>query len=179
VIAAKTAETRVEDRDKESRKAATINLSAGLESVIEGIGQLLRLASDLAQRPGGVSGKKVHAVYGVSVRFGGAGGPVAARFGNVRQERHAAPEAGDTHEPMADVIDEDDHYLIVVELPGVDQSAVKWQVEDNRRVIVRAASRHRTYFKRLTLSERVERDTASSGYANGVLELKLWKQRRP
>ena len=169
----------MDDHEKESPKGATINLSAGLESVIEGIGQLLRRANDLAERQGGVSGKKLHAVYGISVRFGGRGGPVAARFGNVRQERQAAPTVADTHEPMADVIDEDDHYLIVVELPGVDQSAVEWQVDENRRVIVRAASKHRKYFKRITLSERVERETASSCYANGVLELKLWKQRQP
>ena len=166
------------DREKESTKGPTINLSAGLDSVIDGIGQLLRLASDLAERPAAVSGKKLHAVYGVSVRFGGLGGPVAARFGNVRQDRHAAPEVGDTHEPMADVIDEEDHYLIVCELPGVDQSAVEWQVDANRHVIVRARSRHRNYFKRMTLTERVEPDTASSCYANGVLELKLWKQQQ-
>lgn len=167
------------DREKESPHAAKVNLSTGLDGVIDGLGQLLRLATDLAERPGGVSGKKLHAVYGISVRFGGPGGPVAARFGNVRQESQSAPVVGETHEPMADVIDEDDHYVIIVELPGVEESAVEWQVDENRRVIVRAASRHRNYFKRMTLNERVERESASSRYANGVLELKLWKHRRP
>jgi HSP20 family protein len=180
VIAAKSAETPVGDREKESPHAAKVDFSAGLDGVVDGLGQLLRLAGDLAERPGGgVSGRKLHAVYGISVRFGGLGGPVAERFGNVRQEQQDAPVVGDTHEPMADVIDEDDHYLIIVELPGVDQAAVEWQVEENARVIVRAASRHRNYFKRMTLNERVERDTVSSCYANGVLELKLWKHRRP
>jgi HSP20 family protein len=172
------AETQVGDRAKEPTKGPAINLAAGLESVVEGIGQLLRLASDVAERPGGVSGKKLHAVYGVSVRFGGLGGPVAARFGNVRHEQPAAPEVGDTHEPMADVLDEEDHYLIVVELPGVDQAAVEWRLDGDRHVIVRGASRHRTYFKRMTLNERVEPEPVSSCYANGVLELKLWKERR-
>jgi HSP20 family protein len=157
---------------------ASIDLSAALDGVIDGLGRLLRQASDLADQPGGASGKKLHAVYGISVRVGGLGPPVAARFGNVRQERPDAPVVGDTHEPMADIIDEEDHYLIVVELPGVDQAALRWEIDPDGGVTIRAESRHRKYFRRLTLNAPVERDSASSSYSNGVLELKLWKQRR-
>jgi HSP20 family molecular chaperone IbpA len=122
------------------------------------------------------SRKGVHAVYGLSIRVGLQGLPVVARFGNVRHDAGKAPVVDETREPIADVFDEEDHYLVVAELPGVDQPAVQWSVRDGRFVVIGAESAGRKYYKEIELSGPVDDRTAVCRYANGVLELRLWKQ---
>ena len=122
------------------------------------------------------SRKGVHVVYGLSVRVGLQGTPVVARFGNLRHEAGQAPVVEEAREPITDVFDEDDHYLVVAELPGVDQPAVQWSVREGLIVVISAESAGRKYWKEVELSARVDDRTAVSRYANGVLELRLWKQ---
>jgi HSP20 family protein len=122
------------------------------------------------------SRKGVHVVYGLSVRVGLQGVPVVARFGNLRQDAGKMPVVDEAREPIADVFDEEDHYLVIAELPGVDQPAVQWSVREGLFVIISAESAGRKYHKEIELTTRVDDRTAVSRYANGVLELRLWKQ---
>jgi HSP20 family protein len=122
------------------------------------------------------SRKGVHVVSGLSVRVGLQGLPVVARFGNLRHEAGKAPVVEEAREPITDVFDEDDHYLVVAELPGVDQPAVQWSVREGLFVVISAESSDRKYHKEIELAARVDDRTAVSRYANGVLELRLWKQ---
>jgi HSP20 family protein len=161
----------------------------GLTGLFRGLGTLIQIATALTERAAGdpnaspemrragsSSSKGLHAVYGVSVRLGSNGFPVVAHFGNVRQNARDEAVVNDAREPMADIFDEGDHYVIVAELPGIEASALHWEVRDDTYVIVSATSTERTYYRELRLQSPIDPSTAASRYENGVLELKLWKQ---
>jgi len=188
-----TRDKQDKDNDDEApTPGKPIDLSLGLNGVLSGLGSLLRIATEIADRApqgdqpsvdvgrtGAVgSPKGLHAVYGVSVRVLPHRTPAVARFGNVRQARWREPVIDDAREPMADLFDEDDHYLVVAELPGVQQSAVKWTVRNGVVVEIRAESGDRNYRRDIELPGAVDDQTAMSCYENGVLEIKLWKQPR-
>ena len=94
-------------------------------------------------------------------------------LGHDRQRTNAGREA---REPMVDVFNEDDHYLIVAELRGVDRADVEWHLQDGRTVTIRASSDRRTYYREIELGTAVNAQTAVASHSNGVLELRLWKQ---
>jgi HSP20 family molecular chaperone IbpA len=142
----------------------------GFEGLVRGLGDLLQIASDLAERTDRTVDH--NGIFGVSVRVNR--GPVVSRVGRV--SRHGSTSAGDVREAVADVFDEDDHYLVVAEFPGVAESAVHWTIRDGEAVVVRATADGRTYAKDIALASRVDASTAAARYGNGVLELRVWKQ---
>jgi HSP20 family protein len=181
----------VDSDQKHKGPRPAVDITAGVDGVFRGLGHLLRIATELAEsaqaddssageptRTGraGTPGR-VHAVYGVSVRMGPRGRPVVAPFGNVRENGRKEPVVHGAREPLADVLDEGDHYLVIVELPGVDAAAVQWAMRGERVLVIHAGSGVRAYSKRIELGEPVAAASVVSCYANGVLELKLWKQR--
>ena len=163
------------------------NLSLGLGGVFRGLSDLLQIAVEIAEsedagrtaatvrreRTSGLPG--LHAVYGVSVRVGARGAPVVTRFGNVRQNADREPVIEEEREPLVDVLDEDDHYLIVAELPGVGQDAVSWRLRDTHTLVIGGDAPERKYSRTVALADPVNDQTAMSSYANGILQLKLWK----
>jgi HSP20 family protein len=161
------------------------------DGLLRGLGSLIDAAADIADRTEqepvssdtartavvSRSARGLHAVYGVSVRVGARGVPVVAPFGNVRQNRRREPVVADAREPMADLFDEEDHYVIVAELPGATEADVKWNVE-GQRLIIRADAGDRKYYRVIDLAAAIDVHTAVRSYENGVLELKLWKEQR-
>ena len=141
----------------------------GFDGLVRGLGDLLQIASDVAERAdrGAADG-----MFGVSVRVGH--GPVVSRVGHV--SRPARPSSSDVREAAADLFDEDDHFLIVAEFPGVPESDVHWSIRDGEAVVIRATVEGRTYSKEFALGCRVDPGTATARYGNGVLELRVWKQ---
>ena len=123
----------------------------GFEGIVRGLGDLLQVASDVAERAdrGAADG-----MFGVSVRVG---------------------RSSVMSDVVADLFDEDDHYLIVAELPGVAESAVHWSIRANT-VVIRATAAGRSCGKDIPLATRVDGSTAVARYGNGVLELRVWKQ---
>jgi HSP20 family protein len=145
-----------------------------LDGLFCGLGNLLRIATDVADGADRAERTRdAAAVYGVSVRVRT---PVAppVRAGAVRTVARKEPVA----DPIADAFDERDHYLIVAELPGVQAPAVEWHVANDVRLIIRAQSGDRRYYKEIVLNEPVDMSTAVCSCENGVLELRLWKQLR-
>jgi HSP20 family protein len=120
------------------------------------------------------SPKGLHAVYGVSVRVGAGGQPVVERFGNMREKPGKGPVVDEVREPIADLLDEDDHFLVVAELPGMEESEVQWKIKDDI-LIISGESGDRKYYKELLLPSRIQENKVSGAYKNGILELKLWK----
>lgn len=158
-----------------------VNLG-GMFRSLGGFMDLLSNLTNLAEEAGGElkrSGeigddkKGVKAVYGFSVRMGGGGLPQVEQFGNVKEtERGAVVE--ETREPMVDVFDEDDHLLVIAELPGVDADDIRFEVEGD--VLTLSASRgERKYRKELLLPAPAGTKGASPSYRNGVFEIRLPK----
>lgn len=146
-----------DDKDKPK-----IDAALGLGGIFKGLGNFLEMAAELAQKAeklqtgtGGNmrvgtfgSPKGLQAVYGVSVRVGAGRQPVVERFGNLREKAGKGPAIDDVREPIADLLDENDHFLVVAELPGVDESAVSWKLKDDV-LLITGESGERKYYKEL------------------------------
>ncbi len=156
----------------------------GLGGMLKSLGGFLDLLSKFQEEGGGEfhrtgetgdDKKGVKAVYGFSVRLGGAGlgGPRVEPFGNVR-ERASGPVVEEVREPMVDVFDEGDHVTLVAELPGVEADDVKFTIRDDVLELV-ATHGDRKYRKEVILPYPVDPEKAAPSYRNGVFELTLPK----
>ncbi len=95
-----------------------------------------------------------------------------------------------------DLVEEDEHFVLHVDLPGVSEQDVRVELEDN--VLTVAGERRRQHEERkdgyrrleratgsfsrsLTLPEGIDGDAISARFENGVLEVRVPKpeQRKP
>lgn len=119
--------------------------------------------------------KNVKAVYGFSVRLGGNGAPRVEPFGNLKVGKKGTV-VEETREPLVDVFDEEDHVLVLAELPGVDEKGIRYELHEET-LMLSAGHKDRKYKKELELPAAVDKTLATSSYHNGVFELKLPKKR--
>lgn len=131
-------------------------------SMFRELSRLFEAATELANHATAVSGATVV--------------DVQTRIDTLGHDAQRANVVREAREPMVDVFNEDDHYLIVAELRGVDRANVQWQVRDGRSVVIEASSDRRIYYREIELGTAVNAQTAVASYSNGVLELRLWKQ---
>lgn len=158
-------------------------LEIGFGDLFKGVGNLVDLVSKLAEEGREETsssgefeamGGKVKGVYGLSVRVGLGGKPVIQAFGNI-QDTDKGPVVAETREPLVDVLDEEDHLMVVAEIPGVEEKDIQATVEGDILVIV-ASSQDRKYQKEVLLPSPVDPASLTSSYRNGVLEVKLSKR---
>ncbi len=170
-------------KDEQDRSAPKADFATGLDGIFRGLGTLLQTAAQLADmtdeaaelcRTGSVGVGGTRAVYGVSVRVGAAGKPRIEKFGNLRQRPGEKPVIDEFREPITDLFDESDHFLIVAELPGMEESAVQWKL-NGQTVVISAQCDDRKYRKVLSLPCAISSQGAISNYRNGILELRLCK----
>ncbi len=169
---------------KRQTESGPADVSVG--GMVRSLGGFLDLLSNLAERGEGEfnrSGeigdekKGVKAVYGFSVRVGVGGKPKIEKFGNIKDQGDGqGPVVEEAREPMVDVFDEDDHLLVVAELPGVGANDIQFEVKED--VLSLSATRgDRKYRKEVLLSAPVDAPAATSSYRNGVFEIHLPKAR--
>jgi HSP20 family protein len=174
-------EATVEKRGKKG--IVNIDLGLGLGGIFKGIGSLIDLAADLAEKaPDGVvkeakigSDTGLKAVYGFSVKVGAGGRPTIEHFGNVREEARG-PVVDEVREPIVDTFDEGDFIRVVAEMPGIDESDVKCEVKGDV-LIISGETEDRKYYKELLLPISVD-EKVSHSTRNGILEIKLWKAKK-
>ena len=116
-------------------------------------------------------------------------------------ERRARGEESDTTEsadwcPAADVYDTGSGYLIAVDLPGVDRSALELELDDEKLVIrgnrtidaidkpdndgsQQTTRPHGRFRKTFVIPGRVAENGIQAEYRNGVLEVTLPKRSEP
>jgi len=177
-----------EDKEKKDKG---ISIDLGLGEMFKGLGSLVELAGNLADkvdlseldeekiaelrrasqtRVGGIP----RGVYGVSVRRGVSGhAPQVRSFGNIRPTEKG-PVVDEVREPLVDVFDEDDVLLVIAELPGVGEKDVQIEVHGGL-LNLSTAIKGRRYAKELELPCPVDEGTVESTYKNGVLEIRLRK----
>ena len=112
------------------------NLTGNVEGILRGLGDLVERLGELAEKgeelkQNGVfdintGGKDAKAVYGFSVKMGLGGNETKIEpFGNVRRnEQTGETVVQEVSEPLVDVLDESDHVLVLVEMPGVGDEDV-------------------------------------------------------
>lgn len=169
---------------KQKDKKARVDFDLGLGGIFKGIASLIDMASEMSdkypsevRREGQVGDDKgFKAVYGFSVRMGGASGePVVESFGNVRDDGEKGPVVDEVREPMVDIFDEGEYFLLVAEMPGVNEADIKHEVKGDI-VIISGGTGDRKYSKEVLLSAPVDEAKTSQSYNNGILEVKLWKE---
>ncbi len=165
-----------EDKDKVEIDFGMGKISFG--GLFKGLGNLIDLASKLSEegyeRKGEIRGlpERAKGVYGFSIRTM-AGKPVIESFGNIRETAKGAV-VEEVREPMVDVFDEEDHILVIAELPGVSENEIKIEVAGDILNLA-ASDRDRKYAKEILLPGKVKPESMKTSYKNGILEITLEK----
>ncbi|MBI2958193.1 MAG: Hsp20 family protein [Chloroflexi bacterium] len=178
-------ETKGEQMNKkDGTSTAKAGFEVGMGGLFKGIGNMFDLISRMSaegkeeySNTGTVeaAGGKVKGVYGFSVRMGLGGKPVVEQFGNIK-ETGSGPAVSETREPLVDVMDEGQHITVVAELPGVEQEDIRVKVTGDV-LEVSASAGDRKYHREVVLPAAADASSIKTSYKNGVLEIKLDKQR--
>jgi HSP20 family protein len=168
---------------KEEKEKIEIDFGIGKISfggLFKGLGNLIDLAAKLSEegveKRGEIKGlpKGARGVYGLSVRTL-AGKPVIESFGNIR-ETPKGPVVEEVREPIVDVFDEEDHIVVIAELPGVSEDKIKIEAVGDILNLT-ASDTDRKYAKEILLPSKVKPQSLKPTYQNGVLEIRLEKDR--
>lgn len=154
---------------------------AGFEGILGGVTDLFEKLGDLAEkgeslsRTGEIYGKDkdVKGVYGFSVKVGlGGEGAKVEPFGNIRRDEKTGESfVHEVREPMVDVFEEEDHTLVVAEMPGIGTQDVQIDVKDDL-LTINAKKGDKKYCKEVLLPRAYPTEKMEVSCNNGVLEIK-------
>jgi HSP20 family protein len=120
-------------------------------------------------------GKNTKADYGFSMKAGldGDQEPRIEPFGNVhRDEKTSETTVQEVSEPLVDVIEENDHILVLVQMP--DFTDINVHLELNGDILVLHAEKgSKKYHKEILLPCSFESKAMEKSCRNGILEVKL------
>ena len=170
----------------EKRKDRTSHggIETGLGGMLKGLGDLVEKLGELGEtgrelsKTGEIHGpeKQVRGIYGFTVKVGlGDEGPSLEPFGNIRRDaKSGRTEVQEVREPMVDVFEEEDHLLVLAELPGIGKEDVRVEVKDD--VLTISAERgDKKYRKEVLLPRNISKEKMQVSCNNGVLEIKCLK----
>jgi len=165
---------------KPSAGDALVGLSGFLGSLgilVERLGELAEKGEEL-RKSGEIrdASGKLRGVYGFNVRFGiGQEGFKIEPFGNLHRDQQTGKAVvSDVREPVVDVFDEQDHVLVVAEMPGVSKKDIHLELHDDILTIV-AERADKKYRKEVLLPASFCAEKLSYRCPNGVLEVKILK----
>lgn len=182
---------RDDDGPKGADAAAEIRARLGglandLGDAVGAMADLVRTARDKAEAEGGTvtvesPDGSVKASAGFSVRvagapLGGASTPSAtsgAPADTERTSRGASPDVEPAREPMVDIYDEDEAWVLTAELPGVTADQLSLTTTDEELVLETIGARRFRYAAALPAG--VDAARASHALRNGILEVRLPK----
>lgn len=150
---------------------------AGLGNLVEKLGELAEAGEELSR-----SGQfkdatgRLRGVYGINVKttLGDRGEQElkVEPFGNVRRPAAAEPATEEVREPLVDVHEEDDHVLVLAEIPGVSKKNVRLDLADDRLTLgARRGEIH--YQKEVILPGSFSQEQMRWDCRNGILTIRL------
>jgi HSP20 family protein len=155
----------------------------GLGGLFKGIENLVDLAAKLKDAGGQINKEGeidlsnlkegMKGVFGFSVKTAVGGRPVVESFGNVRKTPNG-PTVEEKREPLTDVFDEDQEIRVYAEMPGVSEADIKLDLKEDI-LDISAQTADRKYHKEILLPTKVQAETMSFTYNNGILEIKVKK----
>lgn len=154
-------------------------LFGGLGTLIERLGELAEAGEKLKQS-GEFSSKdgEIRGVYGFNVRVGigedNKNNVKVEPFGNIRERDDGGPVVDEVREPLVDLFDEDDHVLVLAEMPGVGEGDIKVELAGDI-LTISAESGQRKYRREVLLPQAFTQEQLSTRSQNGVFEIKLTK----
>ncbi len=166
------------------KKLADVDAGVGITNigeVFKGIGSLIDTVSEMAgkeeekaERTGEIKTPGGRAMYGISIKKGGAGLEVE-RFGNIVRETEKGPIVEEGREPFVDIFEEGDNIEVIAELPGVEEKDISCKIKDDV-LIINACGDGRKYSKEVLLPCKAAR--LKTVYKNGVFKLTLKKEEK-
>jgi HSP20 family protein len=154
-----------------------------MEGILGGIGEILTRLGELAEkgeelkRTGEVQWKvgekDLKGVYGFSIKTGLMGEGIKVEpFGNIRKDdKSGCPVVQEFREPVVDVFEEEEHILIVAEMPGIGIEDVRLEVKDDL-LTISAQKEEKKYRKELLLPRNCPREKMRMTGNNGILEIR-------
>jgi HSP20 family protein len=122
---------------------------------------------------------KLRGVYGFSVKTNiGNRGEQEVRiepFGNIRRESSGETVVEDVREPLCDVHEEEDHVLVLAEIPGVSKKDVELELSGDR-LTIRAQRGEKRYRKEVSLPGKFRNEAMHWECANGILNIRLERE---
>jgi len=160
------------------------NVGGNVEGILRGLGDLVEKLGALAEKgeelkQSGVfdintGGKDAKAVYGFSVKMGLGGDETKIEpFGNVRRnEQTGETVVQEVSEPLVDVLDENDHVLVLAEMPGVGDEDVTLDLVGDI-LTLHAERGSKKYHKEIVLPREFKPEAMERACRNGICEIKL------
>ena len=84
------------------------------------------------------------------------------------------PSLTEENQPLLDIFEEQDHLIILAELPGVDEKDLNIKTNEDTLTIT-TDSKTPKYLKKVQLPTTIKKDTIKSTYKNNILQIKLKK----
>jgi HSP20 family protein len=170
-------------RDDESGRAG---LNLGLGGVLGNLGSLLEKLTDLAEagkelsRTGELKGLdpqgKLRGVYGVSMKFGlgdrGESEVKVEPFGNIRRTPSGEAVVDEIREPLVELYEEEDHLLVLAEIPGASKKNVQINLSRNL-LTINACRGEQRYQKEVTLPGTFNPEKMAWDCKNGILHIRI------
>ena len=172
--------------DAKEKIGEAVDLCRGLGGVFGKFGGLIEKLGELAEKgeefsqSGEIKGLdphgKLRGVYGVSIKTGlGPKGEQEFKvepFGNVHREESGETVVDDVCEPLVDVHEEDDHILVIAEIPGVSKKDIQIDLSGDRLTLeAQRGANH--YHKVVTLPASFTEDQITWSCKNGILTVRL------
>jgi len=148
----------------------------GLTGLVDKLGELAEKGDQL-QKSGEIKfkggEKNLKGLYGFSFKVGLGGDDVKIEpFGNVRKDKESGEAVvQEIREPIADVFEEKDYTLIVVEMPGISEGDVHIDVSDDLLTLY-AEKGEKKYRKEILMPSSYLKEKMQVSCNNGMLEIK-------
>jgi len=153
----------------------------GLVQLVEKLGELAEKGKELRET-GEISdlggSKQLKGVYGFNVKVGLGEDRDKIKvepFGNIKRDKKTGQTVvQEVREPMVDVFEEEEHILIVAEMPGIGSDDVRLEVKDDVLTVL-AEKGAKKYRKEILLPVAVPMERIAMACNNGMLEIKCLK----
>lgn len=169
------------------KKETSGNLGGGVEGLFKGLADLVDKLGELAEKGGELSrsgeiplsgkDKDRKGVFGFSVKMGlGGEGVKVEPFGNVSRDKTTGKAVVDEiREPLVDVFEEEDHVLVIAEMPGIEMEDIKVELRDD--ILSLSAQRgDKKYQKEILLpSASFHQGKVTVSCKHGIVEIKCRK----
>ena len=147
-----------------------------LEELIERASELQDEGAEIKQEAEidfGALKEGMRGVFGISIRTVAGGKVVIDPFGNIKKTANG-PTVGETREPLTESSDTEEAFIIIDEMPGVEEADIILKRHGEMLDISTQGSK-RKYHKKVLLPAHVKPETLSSSYKNGILEIRIQK----
>lgn len=118
-------------------------------------------------------------MYGFNINIGPDGKPRIDSFGNIKPKpysRKQKVQVDSNREPLVEINEESDKFVIIAEMPGVTKNDVELKATNNSLTIsTKSDSIGIKYYKEIELPAAINSDYAKASLNNGILCVKMKK----